>query len=70
MQRHLFLTGPMGSGKSRLLRSALGSRLCEAGGFITECLYGAEGDLTGLALSPAAAAAISMFVLKQKTTHD
>ncbi len=57
MVRRLFLTGPTGSGKSGLLREALGDRLAEAGGFVTQAQFGAYGELAGFALSPAAAAA-------------
>lgn len=57
MQRHLFLTGPTGCGKSTLLSRALGERLGEAGGFVTQPCLGAYGELIGFTLSPAAAAA-------------
>ena len=56
MQKHLFLTGPTGSGKSALLRRALGIRLDQAGGFVTEATWSVSGELTGFTLSPAAAA--------------
>lgn len=35
MKRRLFLTGPIGCGKSTALRRALGDRLCKCGGFLT-----------------------------------
>lgn len=35
MRRRLFLTGPIGCGKSTAIRSALGERLCECGGLLT-----------------------------------
>lgn len=35
MKRHLFLTGPIGCGKSTAIGAALGSRLSECGGFLT-----------------------------------
>lgn len=57
MPKHLFLTGPVGCGKSALLRRTLGSDLSSAGGFVTQEEYGNHGELTGLALAPAAAAA-------------
>ena len=57
MERHLFLTGPSGSGKSSLLREALGEKLALSGGYVTEAVYGSYGELTGFSLSPAAAAA-------------
>ena len=55
MPNHLFLTGPVGIGKSTLLRRLLGPELAQAGGFVTEAVYGSYGELTGYALSPAAA---------------
>ena len=57
MERHLFLIGPSGSGKSALLREALGEKLALSGGYVTEAVYGSYGELTGFSLSPAAAAA-------------
>lgn len=56
MERHLFLTGPTGSGKSTILKKALGARLCEAGGFVMRTERGTYGELTGFTLAPAAAA--------------
>ena len=56
MQKRLFLCGD-GGGKSALIRSALGERMAEAGGFITERAVGADGTLLGYDLLPAAAAA-------------
>lgn len=35
MKRHLFLTGPIGCGKSTAIVSALGNRLPQCGGFLT-----------------------------------
>ena len=57
MERHLFLIGPTGSGKSSLLRRILGAQLAAAGGFVTDSALGAYGELVGFTLSPAAAAA-------------
>ena len=57
MEKHLFLTGPTGCGKTTLLRRALGGRLAEAGGLVTQASCGVHGELTGFALSPAASAA-------------
>lgn len=57
MERHLFLIGPSGSGKSALLREALGEKLALSGGYVSEAVYGSYGELTGFSLSPAAAAA-------------
>ena len=57
MQRHLFLTGPSGIGKTTLIREVLGSSLGYAGGFITERALDEDGRLLGYDLYPAAAAA-------------
>ena len=56
MEKKLFLTGPAGGGKSRLLREALGGRLASAGGFVTERSLDADGRFVGYSLLPAAAA--------------
>lgn len=57
MEKHLYLVGPRGCGKSALLTRMLGPSLAAAGGFVIEELHGSYGELTGFALSPAAAAA-------------
>ena len=57
MQRKLFLRGPSGCGKSTLIRSVLGERLAEAGGFLTQPYRGEDGALLGMELLPAAAVA-------------
>lgn len=57
MQKHLFLTGPAGSGKSALLRETLGSLLAIAGGYITETIVDDDGSPLTEMLYPAAAAA-------------
>ena len=57
MQKRLFLCGPSGCGKTTLIRSALGDKLAEAGGFVTERVTRADGTLLGFDLLPAAAAA-------------
>ncbi len=54
MQRHLFLTGPSGSGKSSLICSALGERLSYAGGLVTRPAKDDTGALIGYTLAPAA----------------
>ena len=57
MPRKLFLLGPSGCGKTSLVRGALGEKLAEAGGFVTERVVGADGQILGCELLPAAAAA-------------
>lgn len=58
MQRHLFLTGPSGVGKTTLIRKVLGPRaLGYAGGFVTEREVDEDGTLLGFDLYPGAAAA-------------
>ena len=57
MQKRLFLCGPSGCGKTAMIRSALGDKLAEAGGFITERVCSPDGALLGFDLFPAAAAA-------------
>ncbi len=58
MQRHLFLTGPSGVGKTALLRRCLGhAALGYAGGFVTEPARDPNGTLLGFNLFPGAAAA-------------
>ena len=56
MQKHLFLTGPAGCGKSDAIRQALGPALLSAGGFVTEHERGIDGKLKRSLLLPAAAA--------------
>lgn len=57
MERHLFITGSMGTDKSKLIREKLGIRLMSAGGYITDMAIDENGMLLGLELFPAAAAA-------------
>ncbi len=56
MKKHLFLSGPAGSGKTALIREALGPSIAMAGGFVTEKAFSPEGRLLGYDLLPAAAA--------------
>ena len=56
MKRHLFLSGPAFSGKSRLIREQLGRNLQNAGGFCTELCKTPDGSLLGCAMIPTAAA--------------
>ena len=55
MQKHLFLTGPAGYGKSEAIRMTLGSALAGAGGIITDNERDG-GALLRCSLLPAAAA--------------
>ncbi len=55
MQKHLFLTGPAGCGKSAAIREALGAALQSAGGFVTQNER-ESGALLRCSLLPAAAA--------------
>lgn len=57
MKKHVFLTGPSGFGKTKLICSALGSALACAGGYITDYTYGPDGKIIGCELVPAASAA-------------
>ncbi len=57
MPKKLFLCGPSGCGKTALIRAALGERMAEAGGFVTERVCGPDGSVLGYDLLPAAAAA-------------
>ena len=45
MEKHLFLIGPTGIGKSSLLRETLGEKLALAGGYVTEAVLGRRGEL-------------------------
>ena len=56
MQKHLFLTGSAGCGKSEAIRSALGPALLGAGGFVTKNEKGEDGVLLRSLLLPTAAA--------------
>jgi len=50
MTRRLFLTGPIGCGKTTMLRAALGEKVSQAGGFSTERTYDGDGAQTGFML--------------------
>ena len=57
MEKHLFLTGLSGCGKTTMIRNALGDKIAFAGGFVTERIRDGQGNLLGYDLFPAAAAA-------------
>lgn len=56
--KRLILTGEIGSGKTTLIRNALGENVYRAGGFVTGRVW-ENGILQGYALTPAAALAAS-----------
>lgn len=56
MQKHLFLTGPAGCGKSEAIRETLGAALQGAGGFVTLPQRDEVAYLLRCSLLPAAAA--------------
>lgn len=55
MKKRLFLSGPIGCGKSTLIRNTLGGAAEAAGGFITERALDEGGNLAGFDLLPAGA---------------
>lgn len=55
MEKHLFLTGEKGVGKSELIKSVLGDKLGYAGGYVTYGEKDTDGALLGVNLIPAAA---------------
>lgn len=57
MEKHLFLTGKAGCGKSALIITALGSKLAYAGGYMTLGKPSAGGKIERVELMPAPAAA-------------
>ncbi|MCR5663881.1 MAG: hypothetical protein K6G17_03265 [Oscillospiraceae bacterium] len=56
MKRKILITGPAGDGKAELIRSALGGRLAEAGGYIIRVERNRDGFAERYCLLPAAAA--------------
>lgn len=56
MQKHLFLTGLSGCGKTTMINNALGDKLALAGGFITVRMRDDNGNLLGYDMFPSAAA--------------
>jgi nucleoside-triphosphatase THEP1 len=53
VKRRLFLTGPIGCGKSTLIKNALGPAAVRAGGFVTVRIRARSGALEGFDLLPA-----------------
>ena len=45
MKKHLFLCGPAGCGKTKLIREELGPALAVAGGYVTECARDEAGKV-------------------------
>jgi nucleoside-triphosphatase THEP1 len=58
MKGRLFLTGPIGCGKTTILRTALGENVATAGGFSTERTYDGDGAHTGFILMRASELAL------------
>ena len=50
MKRHLFLTGPMGCGKSTAIARAVGETLPRFGGFLTKRVLGPDGHARSFCL--------------------
>lgn len=57
MEKHLFLTGKAGCGKSALIKSVLGEKLAYAGGYMTVGKHTDDGSIARVELMPAPAAA-------------
>ncbi len=55
MQPKLFLTGPSGLGKTKIIKNALGNSFAFAGGFITKRITNENGTVIGYDLLPPAA---------------
>lgn len=55
MEKHLFLIGEKGAGKSALIKSVLGDKLGYAGGYVTYEEKNQDGALLGVNLIPPAA---------------
>ena len=63
MKKNLFLTGPLGVGKTTLLRKVLGyEALSYAGGFVTERAEDEDGLLLGYDFFPALLRQISGYI--------
>lgn len=56
MQKHLFLSGLPGCGKTTMINNALGDKLALAGGFITVRMRDDDGNVIGYDMFPSAAA--------------
>ncbi len=53
MQKRLFLTSPVGCGKSDMIRTVLGDRISRAGGFVTLRRHNSQGGVEGYELMAA-----------------
>ena len=54
MEKKLFLMGPTGCGKSKMIRDLLADTLASAGGFVTERSVDENGSFVGYSLLPRA----------------
>ncbi|HBR09465.1 MAG TPA: hypothetical protein DD735_11325 [Clostridiales bacterium] len=59
MKSRIFLEGPLGCGKSTLIRRTPGLNWTRAGGFVTQRVTDADGGLAGFVLKPARLSACS-----------
>lgn len=62
MKRRLFLTGPMGCGKSTAIEKALGDTLPRCGGFLTRRTRDPDGHAVSFSLSSPDASAEAIFL--------
>lgn len=59
MTRILFLEGPIQTGKSTLIRQALGNHIEDCGGFASQRLVDVSGETVGFRIGPAASTALT-----------